>query len=209
MFEDILDAHLNGDASRDEELRALAASDPDLAARLRAAEAVSAGLAGMNDTDPGPAFSERVKQALPRAPRIVPLPARRPFRITAILQAAAAVLLTLSGLAAGYFIGRAGTVPEDRGAGAAAAQRPTVPVKFLFHAPSAARVSVVGNFNEWSENAHTLIKSPNGWWTLEIALQPGRYNYLYLVDGERWLTDPASALVEEDGFGRKNSVLDI
>jgi len=208
QFDEILDAHLNGDTSRDVELHAMAAADPDLAARLHAAETVAAGLADMNDIDPGPVFSERIKEALPRAPRIVPFSTRQTGRISVVLRVAAAVTLTVAGLAIGYFIGR-GTAPPVSPVAMTTAGTSVVPVKFIFFAPTAARVSVVGNFNDWNENAHTLVKSPNGWWTLEIAFQPGRYNYLYLVDGERWSTDPASTLLEEDGFGRKNSVLDI
>jgi hypothetical protein len=208
-FDELVDAHLNGDTGRDVELRALAASDPELQRRLDAALAISDGLGVMRADEPGPAFAARVRAALPRRGNVVPLEVPRRNRRATLLQLAAAVALTLAGLVAGYVIGRGSVAPLPTIAGKADPGRLAVPVKFLFHAPEAARVAVVGNFNGWNEGAHTLVKGPGGWWTLEITLQPGRYNYVYLVDGEKWETDPAATLVEDDGFGRRNSVLDI
>lgn len=209
LFEELLDARLNGDRSRDAELDALAAPDPDLRTRLAAAATIAGGLAEMRDVDPGPAFSANVKKALRHTPRLVPVAASRRAGRPVMLQAAAAVALAVAGLVAGFFIGRGSTPQATTRAAAVATPQSTVPVKFLFHAPAAGKVSVIGNFNDWNEGAHTLMKSANGWWTLEIAFPPGRYNYVFLVDGEKWETDPSATLVEDDGFGRRNSVLDI
>jgi 1,4-alpha-glucan branching enzyme len=86
-------------------------------------------------------------------------------------------------------------------------QRPFT-VVFRFKAPAAKRVSVVGAFNGWDPQAHPL-RGPDreGVWTLSLLLPPGRYRYLFVVDGVRWVPDPSAAVSEADGFSGRNSVL--
>ncbi len=83
-----------------------------------------------------------------------------------------------------------------------------VPAVFRLTAPDAKRVSVVGTFNGWDPDAHPL-HSPDrqGVWSLSLPLSPGRYRYLFVVDGVRWVTDPDAVASEADGFGGQNSVL--
>jgi hypothetical protein len=42
-----------------------------------------------------------------------------------------------------------------------------------------------------------------------LWLQPGTYSYMFVVDGERWVTDPYASNFRNDGFGQKNAVLRI
>ncbi len=44
--------------------------------------------------------------------------------------------------------------------------------------------------------------------TLEVALAGGHYLYKFIVDGT-WLPDPANPNQVDDGYGDKNSVLDV
>ncbi len=83
-----------------------------------------------------------------------------------------------------------------------------VPAVFRLTAPDAKRVSVVGTFNGWDPHAHPL-RGPdrNGVWSLSLPLPPGRYRYMFVVDGVRWVTDPTAVASEADGFGGHNSVL--
>ncbi len=83
-----------------------------------------------------------------------------------------------------------------------------IPALFRLEAPDAKRVSVVGTFNGWDPQAHPL-RGPDrhGVWSLSLPLSPGRYRYLFVVDGVRWVTDPTAVASEEDGFGGHNSVL--
>jgi 1,4-alpha-glucan branching enzyme len=81
-------------------------------------------------------------------------------------------------------------------------------VVFRLTAPDAQRVSVVGTFNGWDVHAHPLRgPDPNGLWSLSLSLPPGRYRYMFVVDGVRWVTDPNAVASEADGFGGHNSVL--
>ena len=45
------------------------------------------------------------------------------------------------------------------------------------------------------------------WQTLNKSVPAGRYVYNFLLNGNRWLNDPANPLKAQDGFGSLNSVL--
>jgi hypothetical protein len=82
-------------------------------------------------------------------------------------------------------------------------------VAISFHAPQARKVSLAGDFNKWSAEKGLMKKESNGIWTLEVPLQPGTYHYMFVVDGEAWVTDPNAESYRDDGFGNKNSVLRV
>lgn len=85
-----------------------------------------------------------------------------------------------------------------------------VAVHFELHAPGANRVDLVGTFNDWQPGAIRL-EGPDGsgHWETTVSLPEGRHEYQFLVDGERWVTDPAAAVVRPDGFGKMNAVLSV
>src|SRR5207249_7618857 len=75
--------------------------------------------------------------------------------------------------------------------------------EFVVVAPRAASVSLVGDFNDWDAARTPMRPSQRGGplWTAVVPLAPGRYRYAFLVDGSRWLADPAGA-VHEEGVAR-------
>ncbi len=80
-------------------------------------------------------------------------------------------------------------------------------VSFSFYAPNAKIVTIAGNFNAWDTKTNGLTgPDKNGFWTIVVPLQKGRYEYLFLVDGRDWHPDPSVPEVD-DGYGGKNSVL--
>jgi len=80
-------------------------------------------------------------------------------------------------------------------------------VHFTIHAPGARQVSLAGTFNRWDQNVNLLTgPGPDGNWRLGLPLAPGRYEYLYVIDGKKWLPDPAAPSVD-DGLGGRNSVI--
>ncbi len=82
-------------------------------------------------------------------------------------------------------------------------------VRFMLHAPGAKSVSVAGTFNQWDQNAAPLIPAGTGGvWTTTLALPVGQHQYAFVVDGRRWVADPAAPAVD-DGFGRRNSVVAV
>ncbi|SRR6266540_1801129 len=84
-----------------------------------------------------------------------------------------------------------------------------VTVRFVLVAPDAKEVSLAGTFNQWDAHATPLVRtSANGVWTATLTLPAGQHQYAFVVDGARWVPDPAAPAVD-DGFGRRNSVLTL
>jgi hypothetical protein len=86
---------------------------------------------------------------------------------------------------------------------------PKVFVRLVVVQPGARAVAVAGDFNGWSPERTPLQKAQGGVWTTTIPLRPGRYHYMYVIDGQRWIGDPLAGDVSEDGFGSENAVLDV
>lgn len=71
-------------------------------------------------------------------------------------------------------------------------------------------VAVVGDFNDWNPNKHLLHDENNdGIWTATLKLEPGRYEYMFILDGQKWVPDPEAYRYVRDGFGNKNAVIEI
>jgi hypothetical protein len=80
-------------------------------------------------------------------------------------------------------------------------------VKFVFVAPQASKVSVVGDFNGWNAATTPMVRTANdSVWTVTLPLTTGRHVYSFVVDGSSWNADPLAPLAPDDGFGRPNSV---
>jgi 1,4-alpha-glucan branching enzyme len=81
-------------------------------------------------------------------------------------------------------------------------------VNFTLLAPDAQNVSLAGDFNDWNANSHLLQKVSNGMWEINIDLNPGRYEYRFLVDGE-WKNDPNCMSIIPNSFGSENCMLKL
>jgi Carbohydrate-binding module 48 (Isoamylase N-terminal domain) len=83
-----------------------------------------------------------------------------------------------------------------------------VMVSFTLEAPSASRVSLVGDFNQWSPGELNLKAGQKGVWQITVPLRKGVvYTYDFLIDGQQWVADPHSEIQIDDGFGGLSSVL--
>jgi len=79
-------------------------------------------------------------------------------------------------------------------------------VQFVFVAPQARRVAVVGDFNDWDVAAAPLTLA-GGVWSGQLEVPFGRHDYAFVVDGERWVRDPNAPRAPADEFGGGYSVL--
>jgi len=142
------------------------------------------------------AVMARLRAAAPRRPGVLAwLLAPRQVRVRPIVLALAAALA--------MFIWWSGQLREPVPTGAG-----TVLVRFELLAPDASSVSLAGSFNAWSPAAITLARSATpGLWTVTLPLQPGSHEYLFVVDGGRWIGDPSAHAQVDDGFGQTNSVI--
>ena len=78
--------------------------------------------------------------------------------------------------------------------------------KFVFIAPQAGSVALVGDFNGWDATKNPLRRSgDSGLWTVQLPLSAGRHVYAFVVDGA-WNRDPAAPVAPGDAFGHANSV---
>lgn len=71
----------------------------------------------------------------------------------------------------------------------------------------AKSVAVVGSFNDWDASANVLTQSSDSVWSTNIMLAPGRYEYQLVVDGKKWIADPAAQRSADSDFGAANSVM--
>jgi hypothetical protein len=83
-----------------------------------------------------------------------------------------------------------------------------VVTRFVFIAPEASVVQVTGDFIDWSPDGLALENERGtGVWTIDVPLEPGVYQYAFVVDGVEWRPDPRAVSHVDDGFGRENSVV--
>jgi hypothetical protein len=129
----------------------------------------------------------------------------RPRQLRASPLLAAAALAVVAGLSAAVtsLVVRAGR-PEA----AAAGRTGTVLVRFELVAPEAGRVALAGSFNGWSDSTLFFHRnSASGTWSITVPLKPGEYEYLFVLDGERWIPDPGAHAQVDDGLGNVNSMI--
>lgn len=81
------------------------------------------------------------------------------------------------------------------------------PVVLDFRAEPGHRVEVAASWNAWQAEASPMREVEPGVYRVVVPLIPGEYEYMFLVDGERWVTDETAARHREDDFGQRNAVL--
>lgn len=81
-------------------------------------------------------------------------------------------------------------------------------VSFRLEAAEAREVFLAGDFNGWDKTKHPMARGKDGFWTKTLVLEPGRYGYKFIVDGE-WQRDPVNPEVAENPFGTLNSIMTV
>ncbi|MFQ5679866.1 MAG: glycoside hydrolase family 13 [Gemmatimonadota bacterium] len=134
----------------------------------------------------------------------------RPVRVAPLAGLAAAAVVALAvllprtgGPTAGPPIGPAALT------GAAGTSVQSVYVQFLLDAPAASSVSLAGDFTDWTPQVELQDLDGDGIWTALVPLTPGVHEYMFVVDGSTWVTDPYAERYADDGFGNRNAVLAI
>jgi 1,4-alpha-glucan branching enzyme len=74
--------------------------------------------------------------------------------------------------------------------------------------PEAKQVTLAGTFNNWQADAHPLQPQEDGWWTTELTLPAGCYEYRFVIDG-RWTSNPQAPKFVRNPYGSFNSILEI
>lgn len=81
-------------------------------------------------------------------------------------------------------------------------------ITFVYSAPQAASVLVVGDFTQWEASPIGLVQEQAGIWKTTVTLKPGKYQYRLLVDGQ-WQNDPGCPDLQPNEFGSANCVLSV
>jgi hypothetical protein len=76
-------------------------------------------------------------------------------------------------------------------------------VQFRLADTAAREVALIGDFNAWRPE-HRLRRVADGVWAVDVALAPGVYHYVFVVDGHAVRLDPLAPRVT-DGFGGASS----
>jgi hypothetical protein len=140
-------------------------------------------MAGVPDA-PAPSWGDRLR---------VLWPAQGQWVLPAALGAAAALLLFAGILRLG------GGIDAD-----------ALTVTFRLHAPDAESVALAGSFNNWQPD-ELILSGPDatGHWSATVELPAGQHEYMFLVDGNEWRSDPTAPFFRPDGFGRNNAVIEV
>jgi len=126
----------------------------------------------------------------------------------------AAGLVGIGVITGGFWTNRGVRSSDGQPSVAAVAAQPSVSdtvvkdtvVKFVYPAPQAGKVFVVGDFNDWDATKTPLVlDAKSGLWTVTLPLTAGRHLYSFVVDGN-WSIDPNAPIAPSDGFGHSNSV---
>jgi hypothetical protein len=190
-----LQAYLDGELSKEElpaELRAEADRWDRLLADVRTTVTSEAPVD----------LREKVRAALaarrrrPAARRAVDWAVRpRTVRISPLAGLAAAAVLAL------FIVWGRGGPPMVPGPEA------EVYIQFALAAPGARSVAVAGDFSRWAPAVELTDLDGDGVWTGRVAVEPGVYQYMFVVDGSEWRTDPNAERYADDGFGDRNAVV--
>ena len=74
--------------------------------------------------------------------------------------------------------------------------RPTQPVEAVY---------LAGSFNDWQPMGHKMDgPCDEGFYSTTVKLQPGRYEYKFVLDGKTWRSDPGN---RDHAGSYRNSVL--
>ncbi|MBL8074138.1 MAG: isoamylase early set domain-containing protein [Nitrospira sp.] len=196
-------------------------ADPTLRRRWLNLEMVIAEAARLPRLAPSPRFLSELKSSLaPPVPSwwervwaAVTTPRTLEWNLAGAIAAACVVMVAVAGILTArperVVEVPVAMTPTQTIAAGTKQEAPQVFVRLVLLQPGARSVSVAGDFNGWNP-AHTpLERSDGGVWTATIALKPGRYQYMFVIDGKQWVADPLATEAETDGFGAQNAVLDV
>jgi hypothetical protein len=171
------------------------------------------------------AFDDRVMAAV-EAPDVIPLhpelPNRKPWyarpltlRVSPVALAAAAALTGV--LAIGLWnvepiqqvqVAASASEPGDLLPVASTDGVPLVVQQFTFYEKGLKSVAVVGSFNNWDAESTPMTEVSEGVWSVSVPLRPDIYQYQFILDGEKRVTDPSAPEVASD-FGSPNSIVTV
>ena len=217
-MDEYIQKYLDGDLSDEEALtfsRALD-QDPKLEAELRSLEHMLVLAAEDVKREPSAGFTDGVMDRIVH--RGAPSRHAEPARLVGGLRAWFPRLAWAAAFAAVFMIGYLAArqnallpgkpAPVETASTGETESLRIVRLVYVPQDPGVSGVSVAGTFNAWNPESTTMIKR-DGVWVVQMVLPADTYEYMFVEDGQRWVTDPLAMQTRDDGFGRKNAVLDL
>ncbi|MCP9449611.1 MAG: hypothetical protein NNA21_06070 [Nitrospira sp.] len=219
--DDLIQRFLDNELTPDERIAFLRAvdADPSLRRQWLNFEMVVAEASRLSRIEPSARFINQLKERTRPKPSFwtdlwasVTRPRMLRWNMAQAMAAACVVLVAMGSLIR-LAPERIGDAPTAAGpmqtVSAESAAEPKVLVRLVFVQPDARSVSVAGDFNGWNPAQTVLRRADGGMWTVTLLLKPGRYEYMFVVDGTHWIADPLATEKIGDGFGSRNAVLDV
>jgi alpha-amylase/alpha-mannosidase (GH57 family) len=79
---------------------------------------------------------------------------------------------------------------------------------FTYTDPRAEVVQLAGDFNNWDPLNGPMVREADSLWTITVRLEPGHYQYRFVVDGH-WTHDPFNHATVLNAYGEPNSVFHL
>jgi hypothetical protein len=148
---------------------------------------------------------DRLKAESPAA--VIPLrrPAWRRWALAGSLAAAAVLSLVWYRSERAVFLFPGAEIRQAQGPSG----EPLYFVRFAIERKDARNVALAGDFNQWIPVALTPSAEKKGLFTVELPLNSGIYSYAFVIDGKQWIADESADRLVDDGFGEKNSVIQL
>lgn len=208
----LVDGELSGEQAT--ALEADAMRDPSLAKELEEARALARALSSLTPPEPPADLVDRA--VLLAVQRRAHAEAHASFLQRWLRPHTVRVRLTPSALLAGLAtvallaVWLARPSGERRVLPNAPAEAGAALVRLAIPAEGAETVAVAGDFNEWRTD-DVFLEDPegDGVFVGTLRLPPGSYAYMFVIDGQEWVTDPYAVNHRDDGFGHQNAVLRI
>ena len=121
---------------------------------------------------------------------------------------AALVVVAVTPMAVGV-ASRDARLPEPDQAASALVGEEVVYVQFVLDAPDARSVHIAGDFSGWEPTVAMSDVNRDGRWSGRVRLPPGLHKYMFVIDGETWITDPNAVLYAVNRNGERNAAIAV
>lgn len=81
-------------------------------------------------------------------------------------------------------------------------------IRFVYIDEDADHIAVAGDFTEWAPMELEQERVGDQLvWTGMVQVPRGEHHYMFIKNGQEWVTDPFADVRRDDGFGNQNAVL--
>lgn len=81
-------------------------------------------------------------------------------------------------------------------------------IRFVYIDDGASKLAVAGNFSDWEPiEMDRRIMGGKTIWSGLVPVERGEHRYMFVRNGDEWISDPLAEIQRDDGFGNKNAVI--